>query len=481
MRAGRTRRSIAACGLLLCLLASCGDGDEPEAPQPEPRERAFARWPADTTIAFRLPPPAAVEAAPEAVAALQRALGHGGVSPSAFLYGADSTAGIAPDSAPWAVLTASGGWMRALRAADMASLRAAFAGLPSEVVAQETDGFLVLFRGTRPADGVEPPLPAGELAMRVRHHPLLAMVAESGDLLEGALVLGTAGFDADGRLVPGPSSPTADLLRGATPAEGGILDYLPSNTFLRVETTIPRVFAAAGAARWLARHVGFSEEKDRVIAERLLREALTGADPKAGLTIGVEAHGGGISVVVAARDAEGAPSPILAKLFNDARSSFGPLVLDRRDAPGGLDGWFLWVAQAKPELQDLPECLWGTVDLLSDESKGLPVAYAAFDGWSVVAFGPRADALAFDTRARLEGGSSRTPGAAELHRLRESGKGDYVIGVVVEPGAADLPPADRTALSAAFGGSEGAPGVAALAAACFRESDALRILVRTYY
>jgi len=469
--------------LLPFLLASCAEegGKAPPAPPAAASAPDFARWPADTTIAIRLPPPSSLAAEPDRVTALMKMLGHEGESPSAFLFGADATEGMDPNSAPWAAVTASGGWMRALLAADMASLRHAFAGVPSDVVAQETDGFLVLFRGTLPARGVEKPLPPGDLALRVHYHPLLASFTESGDVLEAAIDLGRAGFDARARLVPGPSSPTTDLLARAGACEGGLIDYLPPSAFLRIETGLPRVFAASGIARRLARHTGFAEEGDRVIVERLLREALTGADPATGLVIGIEAQKNEVSVVVVARDADGAPSPILRKLRSDERSTFGPLVLDHRDAPEGLVGWLVWIAQAKPELKDLPECLWTAVDRLSDESKGLPVSYAAFDGWSVVAFGPRADQLAAGTRARLENGSSRTAGASELRRLREDRQGDYLIGVVLEPGVAELPEADLAALRAAFGGSEGARGPAAFAAACFRGESGLEILARAYY
>ncbi len=478
MRAASRLRAAA----LACLLAACGNGAA-GAPSPgnaPPAQGDFRRWPADTTVAVRLPPPAAVAARKTAFAALVRALGREEMTPSAFLFGSDETDGISGEAPPWAALTASGAWLRALKASDMAAARRAFGELPFYVVAQETDGFLVLFRGTKPGDGAEPPLPPGDLALRVRHHPLLALVADSGDILEASVELGSAGLDARGRLVPGPKSSTTGLLAGAVKGEGGLLEFLPPSTFLRIETTLPPVFAAAAVARRLARHTGFAEEKDRTLVERFLREALTGADPKAGLAIGAEARGGELSIVVVAREGDGAFSPVLKKLRTEDRSSFGPLVLDRRDATAGLFGWDAWVAQAKPELEDLPECLWGAAGALADESKGVPVAYAAFDGWSVVAIGPRADALARGTKARLQGGSARSPGAAELRRLREEG-GDYVIGVVVEPGVADLPAADLAAVGAAFGGAEGARGPKAVAVAGFRAGTALDLRARVLY
>ncbi len=482
VRGPATRLQNAASGLLACLLAACGDGGKGALPLALPAEDpAFRRWPADTTIALRLPAPAAVAARPDRFSALVRALGREGTSPSALLFGVGAPDGVAPGTTPWAALTASGAWTRALYAADMAALRRAFVGLPPDVVAQETDGFLVLFRGAMPGQGVEPPLPPGDLALRVHHHPLLAAFAESGDVLEAGIELGSAGLDARGRILPGPGSKTADLLARAVAGEGGLVDFLPPSTFLRIETTLPSVFAATSVVRRLARHTGFPEEKDRILVERFLREALTGADPAAGLAIGCEARGGELTVVVVARDGDGAASPILKKLRADERSSFGPLVLDRRDPPAGLVGWYAWVAQAQPEIEDLPECLWGAAAALADESKGVPVAYAAFDGWSVVAIGPRADQLARATKSRLEGGSTRTLGAWELRRLRESGEGDYVIGVVVEAGAADLPAADLAAVRALFGGVEGARGPKAVAAAGFRAGATLDLLVRVLY
>jgi hypothetical protein len=483
MRAREGTRASALSALLACLLAACGDDTRPAPPPAHAGATAapdFGRWPADTTVFLRLPPPSRVAAAPEGPAALLRALGRSGAEPSAFLYGAAAPEGLAQKAPPHAALTASGGWMRVLEASDMASLRRSFEGALGDVVAQETDGLLVLFRGTLPGAGAEPALPAGDLAIRVRHHPLLATFAESGDVLEAGLDLGGAGFDARARLVPGPGSPTADLLARAVPGDGGLLDYLPPSTFLRIETTLPSVFAAAGVAKRLARHLGVAEAKDRVVVERFLREALTGADPATGLAIGVEARAGEISVVVIARDAGGAASPILAKLRSEDRSSYGALVLDRRASPAG-HGWLAWVAQAGPLLDDLPECLWSAVDLLSDEAKGLPVAYATCEGMSVVAFGPRADALAVATRARLVGGSSRTAGAAALRGLRESRGGDYVIGLVVEAAAADLPAADLQSLGASLGGIEGARGTVAFAAAGFRTEGALELLARAFY
>jgi len=465
--------------VLACLLAACGNGSTAAAPPRETGASGFRRWPADTTVAVRLPAPAAVAARPEAFAALLRAVGR--ERPSAFLFGADTTEGVTAAAPAWAALTASGAWLRALPVSDMALARRSFADLPREVVAQETDGFLVLFHGTMPGQGEEPALPEGDLALRVRHHPLLATVAESGDVLEIGLQLGTGGLDARGRLLPGPGSPTTGLLARAVAGQGGLAEFFPPGLFLRVETTLPPVSVAAALARRLARHLGFTEEKDRTTVERFLREALTGADPEAGLAIGCEARGGELTLVLIARDGEGPTSPILQKVRSDERSSFGPVVLDRRDdVPKGLAGWYAWIAQATPEIEDLPECLWGAAAALADESKGVMVAYAAFDGWSVVGVGPRADTLARATKSRLQGGTARSPGAEELRRLREEGR-EYVLGVVVEPGAADLPAADLAALGAAFGGVEGARGPKAAAVAGFRSGAGLDLRIRVLY
>lgn len=467
---------------LACLLAACGSGEGGNGPVTEgaPAGAGLMRWPADTTVAVRLPAPAAAAAKKEAFLALAQALGSG-ESPSAFLYGAEATDGVAPGTTPWAALTAAGGWMRVLRAADMAALRGAFAGIAPDVVAQETEGFLVLCRGTLPGKGDEPPLPEGDLALRVRHHPLLALVAESGDLLEAGIDAGDGGLDVRARLVPGPQSPTAALLLRAVPSAGGVLEFLPPTAFLRIETTLPPVFLAAPVARRLARHAGFPEPKDRVVVERLLREVLSGADPASGLAIGVEARGGELTFVVVARDGDGPASPILRKLRADERSSFGALVLDRRDAPKGLEGWDAWVAQGDPQIEELPECLWGTAGALGDESKGVQVAYAAFSGWSVAAMGPRADQLARATKSRLESGSTRTAAAEELRLLREAG-GDYVIGVVIEPALAELPAADLAAVRALFGAAEGASGAKGVAAAGFVAPDGgLDLRVRVAY
>jgi hypothetical protein len=421
-----------------------------------------------------------VAARPDGFVALLKTLGRGG-SPAAFLFGADAPDGIAQGTQPSAAVTASGGWLRALPAADMAALRGAFASQPPEVVALESDGFLVLFRDTVPGDAVEAPMPPGDVALRVRHHPLLHAFVESSDTLDAGIDLGGGGLDARARLVPGPGSETRDLIASAHKGPIDLLEFLPPTTFLRIETTFSATFPAASVARRLARHLGFADDTDRVVAERFLREVLTGVDPAAGIAIGCEAKGGELSLVAIARDGKGELSPILKKLRADDRSSYGPLVLDRQGQAAGVTRWHLWVAQAEPRIEELPECLWSAVSLLADESKGLPVAYAAFDGWSVLAIGPRAEALARTTRARLLEGSSRTPGANELFRLREEGEGDYVIGIVCEAGLADLPSADLAALRAAFGGTEGARGPKALAAAGFRGKEGLELRVRVFY
>jgi hypothetical protein len=466
--------------ILAVWLAACGAGEKEAGGGPGDPTRPFRRWPDDTRIAFRLPAPSDVAARPEAFQAFVRALNGDAANATGFLFGAEAMEGVAPGASPFAALTA-GGWLRALPAGDMAALNRSLAARPPEALAQEIDGFLVLSRDARSGGGVEPPLPQGDLALRVRHHPLLAFLATAGDVLEAGLVLGSGGFDARARLEPGPGSPTAALLAGARDGEGGLLDFLPPSLVLRVETTFAPTFLASPVAKGLARHAGFAEEGDRIVAERLLREALTGADPATGIAFGFEARGGEISFVVVARDAAGPASPILAKLREQERSSFGPLVLDRRDAPKGLLGWSLWIAQATPTLEDLPELLWGTVGGLSDEAKGLPLAYASCDGWSILAGGPRADALAHATKSRFEGGSTRTAAGVELFQLRDRGEGDYVLGIAFEPPLEGVPAADRAALGAAFGAGEGARGTRAVAAAGFRAGGGLTLLVRALY
>jgi hypothetical protein len=370
--------------------------------------------------------------------------------------------------------------MRVLSPPEPLALRPALAALPREVTPQELDGFLALFRGTRPGEREEPPLPAGDIALRVHHHPLLGALADASDSLEADLALGSAGLDARARLTPGPASPTARLLADARAGEGGLVDFLPQSLFVRVEMTFPPTALAAPLARRLGRHLGVDRAHDAVVAERFLREALSGVDPVAGIAFGCEARQGEETLVVVARAAPGPASPILAKLARDERSSFGALVLDRRDAPGGLLGWTLWIAQATPTLDGLPECLWDLVGRLADEERGLDVAYAEAPGYAVLAVGPRADILARDAKARLEAGSSRTPATTELFRLRGLGK-DYVLGAVVEGKEADLPAADAAALRAAFGAAEGAKAPEAVAIAGFRGDAALDLLVRVLY
>jgi len=466
--------------LLGLLLAACGSDDGSSTAAAGTPDGPFRRWPEDVELAVRLPAPAEVEGRPDAFQGLLRVMGATGRTPFGYFFGADAPDGIARERAPWMVVTGSG-WMRALPANDLAALNRAMAGQPPEVLVQQLDGFVVLYCGTRPQDRVEADLPPGDLAIRVRHHPVLSLLAETGDTLEAAIVLGGGGFDASGRLTPGPGSPTSALLAAAKAGEGGLLDFLPPGLFLRVEMTLPAAALAHPVTRRLAEHLGFPEAGDRVVVERFLREVLTGAAPSKAIAFGCEVRGTEVSFVVVAHDVEGQPSPVLAKLREADRYSFGPLVFDPRTAGRDLCGWYAWVAQAQPQIEHLPECLWDTVGGLADEEKGLPVAYAAFDGWSVLAAGPRADSLVRATRSRLLGGSERSAGAVQLFRLRGRGEGDYVLGIVVEPGLAELPAADSAALRASFGLSADGQPPGAIAVAGFRADGALKLLARALY
>ncbi|MHC4667663.1 MAG: hypothetical protein ACYTFD_04585 [Planctomycetota bacterium] len=475
--------------LLLCLLlaAACGD-DEPAAPpagqEDAPADGFLAHLPQGVSIAMRLPTLEALDEGPEVYRALLHALGRDEVSPRALFFAVEQPDGVDRRRAPGLALLSTGSWAHYLPAQDKAALNQALRPRAAELYVREVSRWIVLSRRVLGAGEVaEPPLPSGRMALRVRHHPLLSLLAQPGDTLELGLTLGGGGFDFHGRLRPGEAGDTSARLARTRAGAAGLLDHIPSSLAVRLETTLPPLLIASFLTRRLAYHGGLKQEADRVLIERFLREVLTGIDAEAGCAVGLEFRDGQTSLVVLGSLGPGPPSPILAKLRRDERSSFGALVLDRRDAPAGLLGWAAWVAEPEPRLEELPQCTWGWLDALSSEEKGLPLAYARWKGSFVVAAGPRADLLARAVRSKLAWGGSRSLGSFELLNLRQRGGDlDYVLGAVLAGSGLDgLPPADRQLLAALFGARPAARAPQAVAIAGFRRDGELAIEGRARY
>lgn len=472
----------------LLLAAACGEApapppSDPPVPARPPADEFLDHLPPGVALTMRLPSAAALEQRPEAMAALLRACGHGSASPRSLFFAVDSPDGIDPDRSPGLALTAAGGWVHYLPARDKGALNRALQARAGKASLRELDRWIVLSRvGHGAGEFREDALPAGDLALRVRNHPLLRLLGQTGDVLELGLRLGPGGIDLAGRLVPGGSGGTAAALARARPGAGGLVDYIPSGLALRIETTLPPTLLATLLTRRLVLHCGVEAPEDRVLLERFLREVATGTDPDSGYALGLDFKDGKASFVVVGEVGPGRASPILEKLQRDGRSSYGALVLDRRDAPDGLLGWYAWVADAKPELEGLPECGWGWIDGLAREERGLLLAYARWQRWFVVAGGPRADLLARAVRSRVARGASRSLGSFLLLDLRQRRRGDYVVGAVFAAAGLDgLPPADRRALGAMFHAGADAQAPRALAIAGFGAEGALVLTGRALY
>jgi hypothetical protein len=474
---------------LLCWLlaaAACGEATDysaPPAPERPPADDFLNHLPQGVALSMRLPSAAAVERRPDVFEALLRACGHGAAGPRSLFFVVDRPEGIDPHQAPGLALTAVGGWVHYLPARDKGALNRALQGATGEVSVRELDRWIVLSRvGHGVGDFQEEPLPAGDLAVRVRRHPLLKLLGQTGDVLELGFRLGLGGFDLAGRIVPGGSGGTAAALADARPGPGGLVDYIPSGLALRIETTLPPTLLASFLMRRTVLHCGVEAADDRVLLERFLREVATGIDPETGHALGLDFKGGKASFVVVGEVGPGPPSPILAKLQRDERSSYGALILDRREAPDGLIGWYAWVADAAPKLAGLPECSWGWIHGLAHEERGLLLACARWRRWFVVAGGPRADLLARAVRSRVAWGASRSRGSFVLLDLHQSHAAPYVVGAVFAAAGLDgLPPADRRALAAMFHAGADAQAPRALALAGFLEDGALVLTGRALY
>ncbi len=464
------------------LLAACGGGGPPPAPA------APSAWPVDgflrllpeaPSLVVRLPTAQGLAETPLAHAALLRMLGRPGL--------VETVEGLAAARAPGYALFPGGASARYLPAADKSVLNRALSALATRVAIREEGDWVVLEEGApaRPAKDASggDPLPPGDLALRVHHHPLMQLFASPGDRLDLGLALADGGIEFRGRFRPAPEGESARLLREGRPAAGGLLDLLPGSLALRVETGLPPVAFASFAASRLAVHCGVKERADRVLLERLLREALSGSDAGGGLAFGLEILGGEVGFVLLGRLGAGPPSPVLAKVRAGPRWSAGAWVVDRREV-SDLTALSLWVAGADPVLDGAPETAWPLIGALGDE-RGLPLAYGEVGDWFVFAGGRRADTLVRTVRQRLAGETTRSDGGSALTAMRElgkAGKGDYLIGIVYGgQGATGLAPADRGALPALFGATAAAVPPHCAAVAGFRDGDSLSLFGRLLY
>ncbi len=464
------------------LLAACGAAGTPASPPGPPA------WPMDgflrllpegPSLVARLPTADGASAEPLAHAALLRMLGR-----ARLFEAAEAPEGLDRARAPGFVLLAGGASARYLPAADLSLLNRSLGALATRVAIREEGDWVVLEEGAAArgkGGAAQDALPPGDLALRVHHHPLMHLFASPGDRLDLGLALADGGIEFQGRYVPGPEGDSAQSIREAVAGMAGLVDLLPGSLSLRVETVLPPLALASFAARRVAVACGIGERGDRVLLERLLREALSGIDPSAGFAFGFEFKDGEATLVLLGLLGSGPPSPLLAQVRQGARWTAGALVVDRREV-GDLTALALWVAGAAPSLAGVPETAWPLVGALCDE-RGLPLAYAEQQGWFVFAAGPRADTLARTVRQRLAGETTRSDGGSALQAVRERGHpGEYLLGVVWGgQGAAGLAPADRAALAEWFGAGPGAAPPHYAAVAGFRDTTGVRLLGRLLY
>jgi hypothetical protein len=474
----------------LVLLLGCGEAPAPAPPQTGEETWSFDGFqrflPEETSVTLRLPPYAEVKERPTRFEVLLRALGRGDASPTRLFYGAEEPFGLAESRAPGLALTPDGAWVHYLPAEDKGRLNQALRDHAGKAAFREEDEWVILSRGGKgPGRGEGGALPPGDLALRVRFHPLLDVLAYPGDTLELGITLGGGGLDIRGRLRPSEKSATRTAIQQARPCNGGLIDFLPAGLAVRVETTLPAVNLSSFLTRRIASHCGLREDKDRILLERLLREVLTAVDPATELAFGLDLRDGETGFVAAGRIAGGPPSTILAKLRRSSRTEFGALILDAREAPRGVIGLAAWIADPRPALEGLPQSTWNLVgDLCGGEERGLLFAYAEEKEWFILGAGRGADNLVRMVRRRLSTGSKRSFGSQVLRQVRERGADDseYLLGVVVVPPLlAGLPDTDRAALWATFGATGKAVEPRAIAVAGSRSENGLALEGRLLY
>jgi hypothetical protein len=290
------------------------------------------------------------------------------------------------------------------------------------------------------------------------------------------------GIEFSGRLVPGDNSPTTEAVAQAGGALAGHIDLLPAWLGVRFESTLPSTVYATLLTRRIARHAGLPAGEMRENLERFLREATTAIDPETGLAVGIEFRDGIASFVAVGMIADGVASPVLAKLPNARRTTFGGLVLDARETSAGLTGFFAWCPEPQPELE-VPDSVAPVLNNLLREEAGVPVSFWSAERYAVVAAGPRADALAQNVARRVTSGTQGSAGSRQLEQVRRRGRSDCILGAIISgAGLAGMAPADRDRLGSMFlaGAEAVAPKLLVLAA--FRdESTNLRLEGRLIY
>ena len=464
---------------LLFLLVACGGESNGTGQNDSPAsftasDGFLAHLPQGASLIARLPSPERITADAASVQAFLRCFGHASGDPATLLYRSKDYAGIDRARSTGLVTVSGGGWIQYLPAADKGQLNAALRDLVTRYALREEERWISIASGSAvPGRKQGEPLPAGDVALRLTHHRLLDELTQPGDRLElGATLLG-GGMELEGRLVPGNASPTAKAIAAAGGEIAGSIDLLPASLAVRIESTLPSTIYATYLTRRIARHTGVAAGELRDNIERLLREAATGIDPRTGLAIGIDTHEGNVSIVAVGLVAAGTPSPVLAKLRQARRTTFGGLVLDARETGArGVHGFYAWIPQPEPRLDGLPESLLKPLaNLLSDEI-GLNVAYSEAEGYAVVAAGPRADLLARKVRGRIVAGARGSQATYQLGVVRERGGPGCVFGAVVNGSAlAGLVPTDRAALSALLGAGHDATAPKVIAIAAWPNAD----------
>ena len=470
--------------LLPLLLLACGDPPaQPQdpAPDPWPVDGFLRALPGNASVVARLASADRVTSGDGAVAALLDCFGYS--DGATLMYATPDFAGIDRSRSAGFARGTDGSWLHFLPAADKGRINAALRARADRVAVREEDDWIVIGTGAAPAPGEAEPLPRGDAALRVVHHPLLDAIAQPGDRLELGLTLLGGGFEAAGNLVPGKGSPTADMIRRAGGALTGQLDLLPAWLAVRFESTIPTTAYATFLARRIALHTGLPEGDLRDNMERFLREATTGIEAKSGLAVGIDISKEGTSFIAVGRVAAGPASPVLAKLRRNRRTTFGGLVLDAREMKTRrMLGYYAWVPLAEPSETGLPRTALPMLGALVQEDEGVLVACTEVEGYAVLAVGPRADKLARAARRRIAAGAKQSAGTRQSAILRERHGGECILAAVIVPELfADMADSDAGALRSALGATTDANPPKLIALAGFRTGPQLALAARVIY